>query len=201
MSKSIHDLVVYYDHVAWYYLNTQWHNSLLDHVVPFLRNQWFWAPVYLFLLLFTTGRFGKKGWIWCALFLISFILSDQVSATLLKPHFHRLRPCNNPCLANVIHMLVPCGGLYGFPSSHAANHFAMGIFTAMTLGKIARWVWPVAIIWAISVAYAQVYVGVHYPLDVTCGGILGATIGILTGWVYNRYIKLSSNSQFPIPNS
>ncbi len=190
MLKSIRDLVVYYDHVAWYYLNTQWHNSVLDHIEPFLRNQWFWAPLYLFLLVFMTANFGKKGWIWCVVYLISFILADQLSATVMKPYFHRVRPCNNPYLANIIHIIVPCGGGYSFPSSHAANHFSMGIFTAATLGRLFKWVWPVAIIWAALVALAQVYVGVHYPLDVTCGGIIGAMIGLFTGSMYNRYFAL-----------
>ena len=199
MLRTIRDTLVYYDHVAWYYFNTQWHNSFLDAVVPFLRNQWFWAPLYLFLLLFIPAKFGRKGWMWCAIYLISFILSDQISATFLKPHFHRLRPCNNPYLSSIIHLIVPCGGGYSFPSSHASNHFAMGIFMAMTLGRVAKWVWPTAIIWATLVSFAQVYVGVHYPLDVTCGALLGIMIGLCTGKIYNRYFDL--NSKFQIPNS
>ena len=194
MAKTVKELVLYYDHVAWYYLNTQWHNSFFDCTVPFLRNPWFWTPVYFFLAIFIPAKFGRKGWIWCAFFLVSFILSDQVSATLLKPHFHRLRPCNNPYLAGIIHLIVPCGGLYGFPSSHAANHFSIGIFGAMTLGSVAKWVWPIAIIWAALVSFAQVYVGVHYPLDVTCGALVGVTIGVCTGMLFNRYFPLNSKN-------
>ncbi len=195
MPRSIREAILYYDHVAWYYLNTQWHNSFLDRVEPFLRNQWFWAPLYLFLLLFMTGKFGRKGWLWCVFFIVSFIIADQVSATFMKPCFHRVRPCNNPVLASIIHLIVPCGGGYSFPSSHAANHFAMGIFTAMTLGRLATWVWPAAILWAVIVAMAQVYVGVHYPLDVTCGALLGAMIGVGTGMVFNRYFPLNSGTK------
>jgi membrane-associated phospholipid phosphatase len=33
-------------------------------------------------------------------------------------------------------------------------------------------------------------VGVHYPLDVTCGGLLGIMIGITTGKFFNRYFVL-----------
>ena len=194
MPRSIRELVLYYDHGAWYYLNTQWHNSFFDCVIPFLRNPWFWAPLYLFLALFIPAKFGRKGWLWCGFFLVSFILSDQLSATLLKPHFHRLRPCNNPYLASIIHLVVPCGGLYGFPSSHAANHFSIGIFGAMTLGRVAKWVWPIAIIWAALVSFAQVYVGVHYPLDVTCGALVGVTIGVCTGLLFNRYFPLNSKN-------
>ena len=139
-------------------------------------------------------KFRKKGWIWCLLFLVSFILSDQTSAHLMKPYFERLRPCNNYRVSNLIHLIVPCGGMYGFPSSHAANHFSLGVFSAVTLGKWVKWIWPVAIIWALAVSYAQVYVGVHYPLDVAVGGLTGAAIGICTGKFFNRYFRFADRN-------
>jgi membrane-associated phospholipid phosphatase len=194
MLKQVHDILVYWDHIAWFYINTQWRNPFLDMVAPFIRNQWFWAPLYFFLLLFMPLRFRMKGWLWCLTFIISFALSDQVSATLLKPYFHRLRPCNNPYLAGILHLLVPCGGGYSFPSSHASNHFSMAMFSAATLGSRVRWIWPVAILWAACVSFAQVYVGVHFPLDVTCGALLGTAIGLLTGKVFNRAVGLQGNA-------
>jgi len=193
MLRKLHNLVVSCDHTIWYYMNTQWHNTFLDAVIPWLRNPWFWAPLYLFLAIFIPARFRKQGLIWCVLFLVSFALSDQISVNIIKPHFHRLRPCNNPSLASIIHLLVECGGGYSFPSAHAANHFSMGVFIAVTLHKQAKWIAPVAILWALLVSFAQVYVGVHYPLDVTCGALLGIAIGLCTGKFYNRYFSLNKN--------
>lgn len=193
MLSAVIDRLVQWDHAAWYYMNTQWHNAFLDAIIPFLRNQYFWAPLYLFLLIFMPSKFKLNGWVWCTAFLITFILSDQISAHLMKPIFHRVRPCNNPALNSIIHLIVPCGSGYSFPSSHAANHFAMGIFSAITLGKRYKWVLPLAIVWAISVSFAQVYVGVHYPIDVTCGGIIGTIIGISTGKLFNRYFGIADS--------
>jgi membrane-associated phospholipid phosphatase len=50
----------------------------------------------------------------------------------------------------------------------------------------ARWKWiaPLAFLWAFSVAFAQVYVGVHFPVDVTFGAFLGCIIGYLTSTVF-----------------
>ncbi len=192
MANTFQDTILYWDHIAWYYVNIQWRTPLLDFVMPFLRNQWFWVPLYLFLATFMPLKFSKKGAMWCLVFFISFVISDQISASLLKPVFHRLRPCNNPALADIIHIIVPCGSGYSFPSSHAANHFSIGIFSAVTLGKYYKWVWPVAILWAASVCYAQVYVGVHYPLDVTIGACIGTLTGIFTGKLYNRYFILQT---------
>ena len=190
MLRSIADKLLSWDHMAWYYVNFQWRSPALDLIMPFLRNQWFWAPLYFFLLLFMPLKFSKKGWLWCLLFFISFVISDQVSAALLKPYFQRLRPCNNPALASIVHIIVPCGSGYSFPSSHAANHFSMGIFSATTLGYRYKWVWPVALLWAIAVCYAQVYVGVHFPADVVCGALIGTLAGSLTGRIYKRYFPL-----------
>ena len=190
MLRSIADTLLYWDHIAWYYVNIQWRAPLLDLIMPFMRNQWTWVPVYFFLLLFMPSRFSKKGWMWCLLFFISFVISDQISASLLKPFFERLRPCNNPALANIRHIIVPCGSGYSFPSSHAANHFSISVFSAVTLGYRYKWIWPVGILWAATVCYSQVYVGVHFPADVICGAIIGILAGTLTGRIFNRYFHI-----------
>lgn len=186
MLQRVHDLLISFDYTLWYYINTEWHNYILDAIMPFFRNQWTWAPLYLFLLLFITMNYRRRGWIWCLSFLITFGISDYVSAHTIKPLFLRVRPCNNPFLAQMVHNIVPCGSGYSFPSSHAANHFALAVFMAVTLNKKVRSIWPMTMTWAMLVAYAQVYVGVHFPLDVICGGLLGAAVGTLTGNVFNK---------------
>lgn len=190
MWDKIHDILVYWDYTAWYYLNTQWVNEFLDSVIPFIRNKWTWAPLYLFLLIFMPMNYGRKGWMWCVFFLLSFTMADYISASIIKPYYIRLRPCNNPYIKDIVHLLVPCGSGYSFPSSHATNHFALGIFAAITFNKITKWIWVAGILWALSVGYAQVYVGVHFPGDVVAGGILGILVAILTARIFNRLYGL-----------
>lgn len=187
----LHDAIINWDMWVWRAINTQGHNAFLDEVLPFLRNQFFWAPIYLFLLCFTLYNFGKKGALWCLFFLLTFALSDQVSAHLIKPLVHRLRPCNTPSLQSIIHLLVECGSGYSFPSSHSANHFAISTFIIGTMGKMSKWILPICLLWALAVSYSQVYVGVHFPIDVICGGCIGAIIGLTTAWVFDRYFNLT----------
>jgi undecaprenyl-diphosphatase len=41
------------------------------------------------------------------------------------------------------------------------------------------------------VAYAQVYCGVHYPLDIAGGALLGVIAGSITGWLFQDRFRLS----------
>jgi membrane-associated phospholipid phosphatase len=185
MLQKLQEYLIYWDYTTWYFLNTVWNHPVLDAVIPYLRNPWTWAPLYLFLLVFMLMNFGRRGLVWCLFFLLTFAMADFISASLVKPLFQRVRPCNNPYLTQVVHIIVPCGSGYSFPSSHASNHFALGVFAATSLESKVRKVWFFAMLWAFLVAYAQVYVGVHFPLDVLCGGLLGASIGIFTGKLFN----------------
>lgn len=182
--------LINWDYIAWYQVNVIWQHPFLDAVLPYMRNQWFWAPLYLFLLAFMPKNFGKKGWLWCLGFIITFAIADFVSASLVKPYFERLRPCNDPKIMDVVHLLVNCGSGKSFPSTHATNHFALAVFSAMTLYKRYRIVWPLAIAWAVVVSYSQIYVGVHFPLDVICGALLGSLAGFMTGKLFSRWYPL-----------
>jgi undecaprenyl-diphosphatase len=189
-TASLPQSLIALDHRVWYYLNVRWRNEFLDAVIPYFRNQWTWAPLYLFLLVFLVGNFKKKGWLWCLFFLLTFALADRISAGWIKEIFQRTRPCNDLSLAKMVYIIVPCGSGYSFPSTHAANHFALGTFAALTLQKHVKGVWWMAMFWAASVSYAQVYVGVHFPLDIFCGALLGLLIGMCTGMLFNLKFRL-----------
>ena len=190
MLRQLYDTILKWDYIVWYKVNAVWHTPFLDYIIPFLRNQWFWAPLYLFLLIFMPLNYKKSGWLWCLGFIISFAISDQLSAHLMKPIFHRIRPCNDPFLSHIVHRLVDCGSGFSFPSSHAANHFSMGTFAAITFKDKYRSLAFISILWASSISYAQVYVGVHFPLDVLVGGMLGICVGMFTGMLFLSRIKL-----------
>ena len=65
----------------------------------------------------------------------------------------------------------------GFPSDHAvmAGAVAAGLFFAW---RVLGWVASAA---AILIAFARVYVGVHYPQDVLAGLALGAIVVLIGG--------------------
>jgi len=174
------------DFNSWFILHAEWRSPFLDAVMPYIRNQFTWAPLYLFLLVFMPYNFGTRGWIWLLGFILCFALGDSISASVIKPIVQRVRPCNDPRFLEMLHLLVPRSSGYSFPSSHAANHFALATFAAITLHGRLKWFWPIPVIWALAVGYAQIYVGVHFPLDVVGGGMLGVLIGLLVAALYNK---------------
>jgi len=161
-------------------------NPIFDVVLPLLREKWFWAPLYLFVAAFSFLNFGKKGWLIVVGLALAVGLADFTSSTLIKKNVQRLRPCNEPVLREEVVLRAPCGSGYSFTSSHAANHFAAAVFLIGIFGPLGRWVRSAAISWAAAIAFSQVYVGVHYPLDVLCGALLGAAIGWFSTLIFRR---------------
>lgn len=169
------NILLFWDAELFHAINTGLSSPVLDTLLPFCREKWAWAPLYLFLLVFLPLNFGKKGWILLLALVCAVGLADMTSSSLIKKNVRRLRPCNNPAL--VVQARVPCGSGYSFTSSHAANHFAAAFFIIGILGHHRRWIRPAALVWAGLISFSQVYVGVHYPLDVLAGALLGGLIG------------------------
>lgn len=173
-------------------INEHWHHPVLDSLTPFLREANTWIPFYIFLLLFMLINFGKQSFWWIVIFLITAGVSDILSSHVVKSLVFRLRPCREPSLTDQVRFLVNyCPMSSSFVSSHASNHFAMATFLYFTLGRLNKW-WGLAYLWAFSIAYSQIYVGVHYPIDVLCGSLLGCAIGYSASWIFNNKIGMLS---------
>lgn len=175
------DQLIQLDQDIFLIINQRLSNSLFDCVMPILRNRYFWIPLYMFLAFIMLKKYGKRGAVILLFFVISFGLSDFLTASIIKPNVARLRPCNDPLFNTQVRNLIPCGSGYSFPSSHAANHFAMGVFLIILFYKKWKWIIPLALLWAFSISFAQIYVGVHYPIDVTTGALIGCIIGYIAG--------------------
>lgn len=122
----------------------------------------------------------EKALIALAGILLTFLLTDQVSSSLIKEWVQRVRPCHVPQWEDRIHLLEGKGGLYSFVSSHAANVFGLATFTGLVYRK--KWYTTSMLIWAFLVSYSRIYVGKHFPADVVCG----ALAGMLLGWIVYR---------------
>lgn len=172
-------------------INTEWTNPLLDSIYPWYREANAWVPLYLFLIVFAIMNFKEKALPWILFAVLTATLTDQLSSSFIKNLVERPRPCREELLMGQVRLILNnCSGGYSFPSSHATNHFGFAMFLFLTLRPIMKKWGYVFFIWAATIAYGQVYVGVHYPLDILAGTGLGCLIGYLTGTYFNKRIGL-----------
>lgn len=155
------------------------HFPWLDPVMLVLTETVAWIPLYLFMLYVVIKEYKRNSWVILLGLALTILLADQITASLMKPYFARLRPSQEPSLQEWVHIVNGYkGGRFGFASSHAANTFGAATFFFLWLRNIKSWIhW--LFVWAAFMTYTRIYLGVHYPGDV----LVGAIVGVLCGWV------------------
>ena len=162
------EYILHVDTQLFYLINVILQNAIFDWLMPFITNKTHWFPVWGIVIILLIWKGGKEGRI-ILIFIIPLIfLSDQLSSSVLKSFFARIRPC---IALDNINLLVNKSKAFSFPSSHAVNFFALATYFGYFYKKYIWWLLFVAAM----VAYSRVYVGVHYPFDVIAGAIIGAT--------------------------
>jgi undecaprenyl-diphosphatase len=167
------DFLKLIDIKVFHFINTSLSNPVFDILMPFLTDlnkQRIVLVIALALIIWVIIRGNRSVRLAVILLIITIIVSDQLSSSVMKYWFLRARPCR--ALDN-IRLLVSCGSGYSFPSSHAVNNFAGAIILAFFFPR-AKW-WFLG--YAAIISFSRVYVGVHYPSDVIAGGVIGLMCG------------------------
>jgi undecaprenyl-diphosphatase len=123
------------------------------------------AAIAAALFFFLGGRDVK----WSVMLGLSVLFISDATSMVLKDFFARTRPCH---ALEGVRLFAECGASYSFPSSHASN-----VFAVMVLLTARYPAWAAAFLAAaFIVAWSRVYGGVHYPLDVLAGALLGSAL-------------------------
>jgi len=166
------------------------HTPFLDKCMLVITHRYTWIPLYLFILGFLFVKKEKKAILPILFMIAAIVSSDLFASSLMKPLFLRLRPCHNAEVSQLLYLIEDvCGGRYGFISSHAANTFAFVTFLLLYIGNEYKWV-KFLFAWSILVSVSRVYLGVHYPADVTAGALAGSGLA----WIFYYLLKITEKN-------
>ena len=181
------DQILQWDTELFIFLNSlgtkTWDNFWLAYTYKFT-----WIPLYALLLYLIFRQMQLKAFITTIVVVALMILVADQTANLFKNGFQRLRPCHLAEIIDGMRLVKShCGGQYGFYSAHASNTMAVAFFIGLTLKERFKYLLYIMIVWAILISYSRIYIGVHYPLDVLVGMLLGVIIGTML-YKLNVYI-------------
>lgn len=173
------------------FLNS-FHSDFWDEIMWVISAKLTWLPLYIGMIILIGFTMRTRALIIVPFLIICVTITDQVSVHLFKEVFERLRPCHEPSLEGLVHIVNgKCFGKYGFVSSHASNTFGVAILSSLIIKH--RWYSITIITWASVVSYSRIYLGVHYPGDIICGALLGILVGLLLNYIYSfidkRYLE------------
>ena len=161
-------------------------NFLFDLIMPVITSKDFLSGIGILLIFYLAVFCGKKGRIAILVLIFAAGLSDAICAQIIKPWAGRIRPSHE--FNEFINLLVSKGGKWSFPSNHAANSFAFATVLSYFFEQKKLALFTLASI----IAFSRVYVGVHYPLDILCGAIIGYILSwvVLSIWVVIKMREL-----------
>lgn len=155
-------------------INREWTNSFFDWLFPLITD---WHKTEFFKMVFVPAiavllvlKYRKSGALLFVTLITSLGASDFISGRLIKHLVQRLRP---PEAGVDVILRAPHYGQLSFPSGHATNMFCAAVFLSLCFPR-GRWIFFSI---AALVAYSRPYVGVHYPLDIAGGALVGSLIG------------------------
>lgn len=164
----------------------------LDSLVMTLTNAKTWIPLYLalfYVVLKSNDTVARVLLVLAGAGLCVFF-AGTIDDTIVKPLVARWRPGRDPEIGMLVDTVDGYrGGNYGFFSAHASNTFSIALFFSLLMRQRLLTVFLVT--WSLVNCWTRLYLGVHYPGDITVGLLWGALVGYgvyrLHGYVYRRY--------------
>ncbi|MBQ9678535.1 MAG: phosphatase PAP2 family protein [Prevotella sp.] len=159
----------------------------LDCLILTLTNAKTWIPLYLglfYVVLKSNKNVREVMLILCAAGLC-YLLAGAIDDGIVKPFVARWRPTHDPEIGALVDVVNGYrGGNYGFFSAHAANTFSLAVFFSLLMRQ--RLLTCFLVGWSLINCYTRLYLGVHYPGDITVGLLWGGFVGWFVYWLYGK---------------
>lgn len=169
----------------------------LDSLIMTLTTATTWIPLYVALLyvVIRANRDWRQVLIIIGAAVLCVVLAGTVDDEIVKPLVARWRPTHDPEIGHLVDTVNGYrGGNYGFFSAHASNTFSIAVFFSLLMRKRLFTIFMVS--YSLINCYTRLYLGVHYPGDITVGLLWGG----LVGWSVYRfyYCRLATPSNYPL---
>jgi undecaprenyl-diphosphatase len=155
-----------------------------------ITNQLNWAPLFVFIIYLTVKSFGWKRGGFMVLFMILLVAFSDQFTNLIKNSTERLRPINDPEIKDFLRTLIQPQS-FSFMSGHATTSTFFSVFVVLLLKEKYKYIY-LLLFFPLIFAYSRLYLGVHFPIDVSVGII----VGILFASMYFFLFKKLDNKLF-----
>lgn len=173
MVNNLFDSIIKYDKELLIFLNNLG-NEQWDPIWLVITNQFYWSPLFIFIFYLVIKSFGwKKGGFVILSLIILVAFSDQF-VNLIKDTVARLRPNNDP---EILHLLrtLKSPQSFSFISGHATTSTFFSVFVILLLREKYKKIYLI-LLFPIVFAYSRLYLGVHFPIDISVGILTGISL-------------------------
>lgn len=145
-------------------------SSYFDILAIFFAQYFEWILIF-FVILFLIKEKKRSLYLFSGI-LFSTLLSRGIITEAIRYFFPIVRPFVNNDEVNLLTNRIPTPG---FPSGHAAFYFALSAYIFFSNKKIGT----LFFIGAFFISFARILVGLHWPLDIGAGIL----VGIFSAWI------------------
>ena len=169
--------------------NLSGRSEILDKVIVFIAEPFGYILIviaYLFLLLHSENESSELKNIlkkFREIIILSFsVFSAYIFSIIIKNIVNNPRPF---LILNDVNELFIYGGYDSFPSGHATFFAAL----AAAIFVYHRKVGFLFGLFAVIIGFSRVIAGIHFPIDILAGFVLGGYLSTLFYYGINKFIK------------
>lgn len=169
------DLLIFLNNLG----NEKWDSFWLT-----ITNQFNWIPLFVIILILIYLRFGLKKTLFSLLFIAVMVAFSDQFTNLIKNTTERIRPCNTAYLQEYLRQFSYKPRGYSFWSGHASLSTTFSVFIILLLRSKFKFIYFL-LLFPMVFGYSRVYLGVHYPGDISVGYLSGILFGFLFYKLYS----------------